>query len=210
MRDSLDKIIGVYLACVTEETFTYKKKEYHPKLLRVSPDILRDFSCPAMCGGCCSRFSLDYLPEPIEIHPYPLQERLVEINGKEHIIWSDIQAEPEYYCGNLDQTNGRCGIHMKHPFSCDFELIRFLEFADENRANALTQKLFGRGWAMKRIDGERGALCGIHPPSEESRKEVLRKLGRLQQWADYFEIPTKISKIALWVEKGPHNLPLLV
>jgi hypothetical protein len=60
--DSVDKIVTVYLASVCKKQIHYKGRIYTPKPLTVSPLIFRGFTCPANCGGCCPRFTLDYLP----------------------------------------------------------------------------------------------------------------------------------------------------
>jgi len=191
-RDSLDKIIGTYFACVTDEPFTYKNKEYLPRPICISPGIFRGYVCHAKCGACCFRFSLDYLPS--EQHPYQLDEREVSFNGKQVLILSDLQLQDDtHYCANLKIEDGLCGIHGSHPFSCDFEILRFLQFAEH--PNRVTTKLYGRGWNMLRIDGERGAMCTMEPVTESSRDDVLRKLRRLEQWTDYFGLKTKLPRI---------------
>jgi hypothetical protein len=200
LLDSVDKIVTRYFSVVTSEKFTYKGVTYLPKLLRVSPLLFRDYTCPKGCGACCPRFSLDYLPE--ETHPYKLEPRQISFNGKSIQIFSDVQTDHKnYHCRNLSQKDGRCGIHGKQPFSCDFELIRALSFADEKDPNTLTQKLFGRGWAMKRIDGVRGTLCEMTPVTDKSIQEVLRKMERLKQWSDHFQLETKCSQIISWIRK---------
>jgi hypothetical protein len=98
-------------------------------------------------------------------------------------------------------------IHGQHPFSCDFELIRFISF--RHNVN-LTQKLFGRGWAMKRIDGGKGALCEMVEPDGHSVAEVVRKLEKLKQWANHFGIQTRLDIIIEWARTGPWNQPLYV
>jgi Fe-S-cluster containining protein len=105
-------------------------------------------------------------------------------------------------CKNLNLQDGRCGIYTHRPFSCDFELIRFLVSVNpEKRKNQMTQKLFGRGWNMLRVDGERGALCEMTPPDIKSVSEVKRKLNRLKMWTDYFGVvDTKIPKVLEWIE----------
>jgi hypothetical protein len=207
-RDSLDKVIQTYFACVTAEAFNYKGVVYHPRELRVSPSIFRGFTCPPMCGGCCPRFSLDYLPEE-EKPDMPLTMREVAFNGSTVYIYSDLQEVPAIFCKNL-QKDGRCGIHGRQPFSCDFELIRFLEFKEEGHANHLTQKLFGRGWAMRRVDDQRGALCEMTPITDETVAEVVRKLGRLNQWAEHFGISTKVPTILEWALNGDRDQPFYV
>lgn len=196
---SFDKIVYSYFSAVTSVEFEYKGVLYKPKKLTISPLLFRDFSCPSNCGGCCPRFSLDYLPE--EKFPYSLQKRTVLFNGKNFDLFSDLQLENKnHHCKNL-KKDGRCGIHGKHPFSCDFELIRILTFKEEKRRNILVQKLYGRGWAMLRVDGLRGAKCEMLDISENSILEVIRKFKRLQQWCDYFELPNKCPEILEYCEK---------
>lgn len=194
-RDSVDKIVTSYFACITREVFTYKGKQYDPKPLRVSPLLLRGYTCPERCGGCCNiRFSLDYLPQ--ESAPIGVLPREIDFNGRSIKVWSDMQNDHSASsCKHLRGGDGRCGIYLLRPFSCDFELIRFLTFAEDSTPNTLTQKLFGRGWNMLRIDGERGALCEMTPPTEETISEVLRKLQRLQDWATHFHLRTWVPEI---------------
>lgn len=206
--DSIDKIVIGYFAKLTKSPFTYKNKTYIPKNLRVSPDIFRGYTCPAKCGGCCPKFSLDYLP--FEEKPYDLIERYIDINGKKYKIWSDLQEENlSAKCKNLNRETGRCNIHKKHPFSCDFELIRFLQFEKSSRPNQLTTRLFGRGWKMTRISGERGALCEILPITDETKKDVMRKIQRLKMWCEYFEIDHCVDEIIYWGLTNPVN-PLII
>ena len=100
-------------------------------------------------------------------------------------------------------------VHGRHPFSCDFELIRFMEFADGPRA-VLIQNLYGRGHAMLRIGGERGALCEMTSPDDSTKADVVRKLRRLEEWSAHFGIVTKLSAIVEWVATGPHDDPLRI
>lgn len=208
--DSLDKVIGTYLAAVCSKAFTYKDALYEPRPLEVSPLIFRGYTCPEQCGGCCTRFSLDYLPferRPLFAH---IEQREVVVNGLHYSVYSDMQRDhDDHYCRNLKKSTGRCGVHGKHPFSCDFELMRFL-MSQQGEPNRLMTKLYGRGWNMLRIDGERGALCEMLPPTRQWVLDVLRKLTRLEKWATYFDIATKLPKIITWVESGPHPSSLWV
>jgi Fe-S-cluster containining protein len=202
--DSVDKIVIVYLASVCSEPFRYKGVLYKPKPLTVSPLIFRGFTCPQRCGGCCPRFTLDYLPS--EAAPYELEEREIDINGRVVSIRSDTQKlNRDHRCRNLDKQTGRCLIYGRHPFSCDFELIRFISHKDQAY---ITQKLFARGWAMKRVDGGRGALCEMLPADSSTVAEVIRKLERLKQWAVHFGIETHLDEIMAWVKDGPWDQPL--
>lgn len=199
MKDSLDKIITTYFATVTEVPFTYKNKLYEPKLVTISPMIYRDFICHSKCGACCSRFSLDYLPS--EKKPYDLEKRQVEFDGRKVTIYSDYQIDHEsHFCRNLNQQDGLCMIHGAHPFSCDFEIMRFFHFKD--RPDAIRTSLYGRGWQMLRIDGQRGAQCEMLEQSETGKLEAVRKLKRLLEWTTHFKLKTKVKKIIKVVEKS--------
>jgi hypothetical protein len=217
-RDSLDKVIGTYFACVTAKPFTYKGRVYTPKVLRVSPMIFRGFTCPAGCAGCCPRFSLDYLPDeetPPNYDRSRLVAREIKIDDRKVLVYSDMQHDhDDYHCRNVirdeGELRGRCGVHGHQPFSCDFELIRFLEFAADDKPNHLTQKLFGRGWAMRRFDGKRGALCTMTPADAETTRDVVRRLRRLRQWCEHFGIDHKVDSIIEWAEWGPREDPLII
>jgi hypothetical protein len=167
--DSIDKIVTRYLVAVTNEEFTYKGILYFPKPLKLSPGLLRGFTCPENCGACCPRFSLDYLPD--EKHPYLLAVREVIFNHEKITIYSDLQKEhTNYHCKNLIQENARCRIHETRPFSCDFELIRPLIFQSSNTPNAITQRLFGRGWSMMKVDERRGCFV----PDNSTYRRIYR------------------------------------
>lgn len=199
LQDSLDKIIGTYFAGITRSSFTYKDRVYPPQNLLVSHLLFRGYTCPENCGGCCPRFSLDYLTS--EYCPMPqVKLREVDFNGSKIPIISDMQLDhQDHHCKNLTKSNGRCGIHGNQPFSCDFELCRFLTFNDRN---VLTSKLFGRGWAFLRTDNERGALCEMLPVTKETIDEVIRKLIRLKQWAEYFGVDHCLDAIIQWARSG--------
>lgn len=196
-NDSVDKIVISYFATVTAEPFVYKGVRYDVPALTVSPLLLRGYTCPMGCGGCCRKFSLDYLPS--ERQPASCTPRTVVFSGRDVVIHSDAQSEnASNDCKHLGQSDGRCGIHGYHPFSCDFELIRMMPTGD--RAARMTQQLFSRGWNMKRIDGERGARCTMTPADPATVADVVRKLGRLTQWTDHFGLATRIPEVLRWID----------
>lgn len=197
MKDSIDKIVTSYFNSVSSQQFVYKNKVYYPKDIRISPLILRGFDCPENCGACCNlNFSLDYLPEPLEKHPYQLTERIILFNNQKFLIYSDLQTDNNTrHCKNLDIVNGRCKIHGEHPFSCDFELLRFLNFKSKSIPNLITNKPYGRGWNLLKCNNERGALCKMTKIQELNKNEVTRKLNRLAVWCDYFKLEHKINYI---------------
>lgn len=207
LRDSMDKIIGTYFAAITTQPFSYKGKDYTPKILHLSPQLFRYYTCPPACGGCCSAFSLDYI-RPDEKLPMGVLFRIVNFDGRQIPIYSDLQTTNRTsYCRHLDRGSGLCGIHGRHPFSCDFELLRFLHFPE--KASLLT-KQYGRSWNMLRVDGRRGALCEIIPMEPQHLYETYRKLLRLKRWTEHFGLETCIDLVLEYVKTGPHASPLNV
>lgn len=209
--DSVDKIVDRYLALVTKTPLRYKGKTYEPQTLVVSPSIFRGYTCPSGCGGCCGKFSLDYLPTD----PRPADERIkprqVPINDTTVTIFTDPQGDnPGRFCRHLIPENGRCGIHGEHPFSCDFELIRAAVSQVPHKPNRLNTRLYGRGWAMLRaVDNERGALCTMTEISEESVADTVRRMVRLQEWADHFAIDSWVPEILTWMrDPNQRTIPL--
>jgi hypothetical protein len=200
--DSVEKVVERYFATVAREAFSFNGKMFVPKVLKVSPLLLRDYTCPPGCGGCCFKFSLDYLPS--EARPPGTSKRTVEFNGRSVEIWTDWQTDNDTNrCQNLQRETGRCGIYERRPFTCDFELIRTLQAVDDaDRANVLTQKLFGRGWSYARTDGGKGALCEMTPITEKSILEVIRKLKRLKAWTDHFQLDTWIPDLIQIIKEG--------
>ena len=205
--DSFDKIVGTYFAGVATEEFTYKSKLYAPKTIRVSPGIFRGTTCPAGCGGCCFRFALLWLQSDILPTAGDLRPRTVSFNGHTYLLYTDPQTDhDQHFCRHVDQA-GRCGIHGRHPFTCDFELLRFTHQKERVMINT---RLFGRGWQFTRITGQKGALCDYLPVSDFHRDEAARKLRRLWDWTHYFGLKTRLPEIIEWVDNGPHTTPLVL
>lgn len=226
--DSLDKIVESYFKAITRAPFVYKDKTYWPHDLRVSPGTFRGYTCPANCGACCHRFSLDYLPSEPRPGPLPgvpdrFVERRVRFNGKEFGLYSDTQEDhTDRHCINVNKRDGpqeydsaldpgRCQIHGVHPFTCDFELLRFSHAVENlDRPNYLNQRLYGRGWAMTRVDGQKKAMCEMITGDTTWKADTQRRLGRLMHWADYFELDHCLLEIIGWVATGPHDEPLTI
>lgn len=90
------------------------------------------------------------------------KERIVD----NQVFMSDLQDDhTNHHCRNLNMENGRCMIHGSNPFSCEFELMKIQTMGIykyvkgfENHA-VVIKKLFGRGWALTKIDGTKGAIC---------------------------------------------------
>ena len=217
-RDSFNKVVFSYFSCITREPFEYKGKIYEPKPLIVSPLINRGYNCPSACSSCCMTITLDWLPiEPRPDDPRILP-RTVTFNKKDYLLYSDMQEDnKDHYCRHVIKEEGplygRCAIHgdgTTKEFTGDFELIRFLVFQSPTSANRLTQKLYGRGWSYTRVDGQKGALCEMTPITEESRLDTIRRMRRLETWANYFGVNHCLDEIIPWLESGPHAEQLVV
>lgn len=206
--DTLDKIVKVYFAGVIAKAFRYENETFHPKKIVVSPLIFRGTTCPMTCGGCCFKFSLVWIPgEPKDYGPDVIRQT-VSVNGVDRELFVDLQeGNSDHFCQHLIKKNGLCGIYRNRPFSCDFELIRFIHQRDHVD---IATRLFGRGWSYTRVTGQTGAMCDVLPASPKHRDDAARKLKRLKEWTDYFELETYLDRIIAWVESGPHDEPLVI
>ena len=194
--DSMDKIVTTHFHSMATVPFEWKGKVYAPRPVRVSPYLARGLGCPPMCGACCHNVSLMYLP--FEELPYTVAERSITFNGKMFKVFVD-DDQPKEDCKHLSQVDGRCGIHGKQPFACDFEIIRFRR--DEDITQMLTGH-FGRFWVLKKVSGERGAACEITPATEQNAAETVRRLKRLADWMWFFNVPHKIEQAIRYLESG--------
>lgn len=208
LRNSLDKIVTVYFSGVTAQKFEYAGQTYRPKIINVSPLLFRGTTCPMACGGCCFRFVHLYLPtDPMPESPH-LRPEVINFNGVSRQLVVDRQDDhDDHFCRHLIKPTGRCGIHGEHPFTCDFELIRFTH--QDHRVDIAT-RLFGRGWSYLRTTGQVGAQCDVLPVSEKHRDDAARKLKRLKEWTDYWSLETHLPQVIDWVERGPHETPLVI
>lgn len=197
--DSLDKIFISYFHAVSKYGFEYKNIPFKAKPLCINTQILRRYTCPEMCGACCLVFSLDYLPE--EDKPKHVVTRDVVFNNSTFNIFSDLQKSNKGVKCQYLNNKGRCKIHGKHPFSCDFELIKAMNFTTE-RPNNLTTKLFTRGWNMTRFDGKKRAICNVLTITDASIADTYRKIERLEMWCQYFKIESWCPSILKWIESG--------
>jgi len=192
--DSIGKIKG-YIESASMDT------------VQLSKNFFRDYSCPPKCGGCCPRFSLDYFEGSQRWEDfkkqYPDQVKHFtrrEVDGV--AIWSDLQKDhDDYHCKHLNKEDGRCGIHKANPFSCEFELNKFITFK-EKKKSILINKLFGRGWNLKRIDGERGALCEMLPYKHEKTVRDVELLEELEWISDRFGVVTKLTPITKFIREN--------
>jgi hypothetical protein len=193
---------------MAEEPFVYAGKRYTPKPLHVSPCLFRGYTCPPGCGACCARFSLTYLPGE-EQPGVGLKPFSVAFNMRKVLLLVDEQAQGGHHCRHVRKEDGRCGIHGKQPFSCDFEILRFKHHDD--RA-ILGTFLYGRAWAMLRIvDEGRGAMCETTPFDDDVRADIARRLQRLGTWMEHFGLRTsRLARVLEHVRTGPHETALVL
>jgi len=207
MLDTIDRIVERHFACVTKQEFVYKQRTYIPQPLMVSPLIFRQFHCPEGCGACCRSVSLDWLPS--ESYPVDAFVRTIEFNGQRIPVLTQGQPLAADFCQHLRTDTGRCEIHGKHPFECDFAYTIFQPGYAPNRKNTALTRLPGRSWRLLRaVDAKRGALCSVTTPTAESTGDLLRKMNRLLEWTNHFEIDTAVPDIITWIQTGPHDAPL--
>jgi len=161
------------------------------KVAKISEMFFRSYRCLPNCGGCCYKFSLDYFEgERLErlkkLYPMAykrLEKRIIEHNGAEVVVYSDLQKDnPTKWCINLGR-DGLCKIHKANPFSCQFELNKI--WGTEKKA-FIQKRLYGRGWNLERIDGGRGALCYMTEYNEEQNKEDLELMSELKTYSKLF------------------------
>lgn len=191
-------------------------KSSNLKKLILSKLFFRDYTCPANCGACCPKFSLDYFEGDRwekfkELYPDKVKnftERMV--NGVK--VYSDKQEDNDgHHCKHLNLEDGRCGIHKANPFTCEFELMRFITTESESKT-LLINKLFGRGWNLTRIDGEKGAKCEM---LEFNYDKLLRDIALLKELNDIaiaWKMETKLPRVIEYLESNLHkfkqgNLP---
>lgn len=171
----------------------------------MSPGVIRAFKCNVGCGGCCRPFTLDWhTNEPCSDDA---QSRTVEFNGRTFTVmtFANDQRNIDKWgwgrCNKLDFDTSYCTIHKTRPLSCDFEILRITKHRTHNH---LTNRFFGRGWSFIAIEtGKRGALCELFPATEEGRSETIRKLYRLKEWSDFFEIKTYLPQVIAWITHLP-------
>lgn len=196
--DSLSKIV-TYLSRVSIEPLIFENKTYPvPDKFIISNTFFRRFSCPENCGGCCYRFSLDYFSE--NDGPEKKVERTLSVNGKSIPVWSYMQepTEDKHHCDFLNKDNGRCSIHTVNPFSCKMEPIKLF---DMKNTIYLSKRPFGRGWAMKKADGTKGALCEFHDDRiHEDFDSDIRILEQLSSIAFSLDLKTVLPQAISYIK----------
>lgn len=221
-EDDINWLMGRFFSVLSNTTFTYKKEEFKPVPLVISPNIARELICPENCGACCGTITkisrnLDFLPseDVSNCKKLQLSKRNVQVfhDGKEFQIplLTDYQEyADDNLCWWLNRSNGRCNMRgQAHPFVCDLVPLSTTFF--KKRPDMMITRYFGRGWAMRRVDGQKGAMCKIVGPSMNARKDVIRKLYRLDLWMTHFgftntKVPTIINWLKQWTSVPSESL----
>jgi Fe-S-cluster containining protein len=166
--------------------------------------IFRELDCPEKCGACCKRYALNYLPDETKRVKEATLEFKVKVNEKEFLLFSDLQQDHTGdWCRNLDVVTGRCMHYEERAFECDLPPLQVNQYKQHN---LLTSRGLGRAWALKKIDGTKGALSKMKPLNDISVADTRRKLDRLKQWADYFTLDTWMPEIVAWAMSDPYKI----
>lgn len=202
LYDSMPKMIGVFFASITKEPITFAGTTLQPQPLVVSPNVFRGFTCPEGCGACCGRATLDYIPG--EPKPEFTEERMIEVNGRQIKIYSDMQMDNNnFFCRHLSDNTARCETYATRPFSCDFALLNINHYRTHY---LLSCRKFGRHHLWKRIDGERGTLCEMLEINDQHIEDTRRRLARLATWIHYFQIDSWIDDVNKWAAQDPYKI----
>lgn len=167
-ESSLDKILDYLLYSSSDK-------------LTISNNLHRNIEgCLEICGGCCKKVTLDYFEGTErwerfkELFPQFVDSfKREELSGL--VVFSDKQVENKgHFCKFLDFKTGLCTIHTARPLMCESTPLKFKSY--KTGKVLLTSETYGRKFAFKRVDGERGAKCRLTLPTEERRLEDLKIL----------------------------------
>lgn len=207
------KMICSYFAAVTREEIRWQRHIIQPRPLIVSEMIFRGFTCPANCGACCTQVSatadgntLNYLPT--DQCSDTVQETVV-LNEKEFLILTEDMRptasllpilERLYPCKHLTM-DARCGIYQRRSLACDLPL---LQVTQRKLHNTLSIRKFGRHHLYTQFDLKtKGAMCELLAITPESTEDTRRRLVRLKEWTDYFQLNTWLPEILEWAMRNP-------
>lgn len=218
--NSLEKTFE-QLSTVAKVPLVTPFKTFYPpeKGLRLSPLFWRHYGCHLNCAGCCRAFTLNWLPDEwnktVREYPHVKEMGTLEtfsVNGVEANLVTIYQTDPlvlhdRLFCTFINPENGACGIHRESPFSCKIEMVKF-ERA-KGTGHILKTK-FGRGWAMMKVHGEKGAICTIDeyavdylaPEAEDQLfRSDIPALKKMLSWAEHWEIPTYLPELLALIDR---------
>lgn len=196
MWDSMDKLAR-QIAIVAKDNFVFNGKQHNvPMEVAISGTFWRRYICHPECGGCCSRVSLEWLPDEWEsvCAEYSVKHlgrvRTLNINGTDKEVFSIDQPRDVVRCRFFGK--GNCTVHKFNPLSCQIELIKFKRIKDKGY---ILKAPYGRGWQMKTYTGA-PILCEFAPFSEEQfLGNDIPVLRRMLRWSNYLEIDTHLPYI---------------
>lgn len=214
---SIDKLVGSFIAPLTKVRFEHRGVWYEPKALVVSPLIFRGFSCPSHCGACCSKGTLEWLPDEFCPKEADATETEIEFNGQKFTVFQNTQdryKSPDNKCQYLNRENGYCKLHRlaggNHPFLCDSVPLTSTMMSNPDKANRLLSRPLGRKWRLTKITGEKGGECEMLPATKAALQVTLARLHRLKAWLDHLNCETWIDEVINYVETGPHDFEILL
>lgn len=185
-----------FIEDTVDKLFHYGKL-FRRKNIFLSPAFFRSYTCPANCGACCIKGSLDFIPHSkrweIFKHLYPNEVKNFSYR-KVHGVFFYTNFQTDNVgkkCVYLNEV-GRCLIHESPPFQCSFPLITLL--AQGKDSLYIMKKVFGRGWNMLQVDGStKGSCCSMIPGNDF--KLDLNLFEELNEILFYFGMPTKLPDI---------------
>lgn len=203
MYDVFEKYMAVYFVAFSKVPITYNGITTNPKPLYVSPDVFRGFTCPAMCGACCRRGTLDYLPS--ETRPTQATLRTLTVNSQNFDIYSDMQNDhSSMFCRHLNPADARCNIYEDRPMACDFPLLQCMEMRKAKVPHfQIHCKLFARSWHYTKITGQKDTACDMLPITPQSTADTQRRFRRVKDWMDYLQLDNWMNDVIAWANRSP-------
>lgn len=202
---SFDRIVS-YFHALARQPFEFSGKQFVPyKKFVISDKVFRSYSCPQGCGACCMRCSLVW-DEPNE---FAKTTEEFTVNGITQIFYADLQKTGDKYCSYLNREDGRCGVYLKRPLPCRFELFKFVHHKVQSTSRAMV-RLPGRAWNLTQINGTKGAMCAITPYDEALTKTHIRDLIIIKKWMDAFNIENDCQAVIDWISSGPKEESLVI
>ena len=222
-----NKVLDHYFKVVTKMEYEFNGKTYKPTPMTIHPSIANVSVCHT-CGACCRTvFSLDYLPFELDNLDSRvrgrLQERDIEFNGNSYKFHTDEQGDnTKGWCRYITE-DAKCAIHTCNPFSCDFEVIRCnagkkhtLLTMGYPRPHSMVQYQYKEIQYFEWREDATGEpykytlepylpACKILNPNQAGADEAARKLIRLLQWAEYFELETHLPELISDLQNGKWN-----
>jgi len=176
----------------------------------ISPMFFRDYSCFENCGSCCnhSNISLEYILDSDRWRLFqtnhPEEAKLFyEVKDEESstvvMRYRQEHAPIKTRCHFLND-NGRCSVHDSYPFPCNFAFSKFKDLTTSRNQARLTTEQYGRAWNFTRLDGTKGAMCGMLGFNYEKFLKDLQNLKELREYAIKLGIKTKLKYIIEYLD----------